>query len=263
MQDLLLPRTLVNRIARGVLPANTSIQRDAILALTKSATVFISHLAAEANEMTDRKTIQSADVLKALQEIEFAQVMNIGVTGKDGKRGGRIEREIELWENNVRGKRRGYRDKVKARDSTGGGGGGAYTTVDSIAIEEEEGDEHQSKRRKRDSEEVMIEEGESHNASALSGTRDSVANDTSSTALKPGRLGLADDMADEDESEDMGDSEDEEDDEQLEEEERDEEEELREAEDSVDADESSRRKHETLAPDGRIEVVDSSDEESE
>lgn len=32
-------------MAKGVLPPNTQIQANAILALTKSATVFISHLA--------------------------------------------------------------------------------------------------------------------------------------------------------------------------------------------------------------------------
>ncbi|AEO54129.1 hypothetical protein MYCTH_36377, partial [Thermothelomyces thermophilus ATCC 42464] len=50
------------------------IQANAILALTKSATVFINHLANAANEFTvraNKKTIMPADVFSALDEIEY------------------------------------------------------------------------------------------------------------------------------------------------------------------------------------------------
>lgn len=38
---------MIQRLAKGVLPANTSIGKDALLALSKSATVFINYLAAK------------------------------------------------------------------------------------------------------------------------------------------------------------------------------------------------------------------------
>ena len=38
---------MVSRIAKGVLPGETSIQRDALLAISKSSTVFVSYLAAQ------------------------------------------------------------------------------------------------------------------------------------------------------------------------------------------------------------------------
>jgi len=38
---------MIMRLAKGVLPGNTQIQKDALLALSKSATVFINHLAAK------------------------------------------------------------------------------------------------------------------------------------------------------------------------------------------------------------------------
>jgi len=44
-QDLSLPKTMVQRLAKGVLPPNTQIHKDAILAMQKGATVFINHLA--------------------------------------------------------------------------------------------------------------------------------------------------------------------------------------------------------------------------
>ena len=44
LKDLLLPRTMCQRLAKGVLPANTQIQKDALLAMSKSATVFINYI---------------------------------------------------------------------------------------------------------------------------------------------------------------------------------------------------------------------------
>lgn len=44
-QDLTLPKSIITRLAKGVLPPNTQIQANAILALSKSAVVFINHLA--------------------------------------------------------------------------------------------------------------------------------------------------------------------------------------------------------------------------
>jgi hypothetical protein len=59
-------------------------------------------------------------VIKAIQEIEMGQVMGLGEVGPDGKVGGRLERELEVWETVVRGKRKGYREKVKMRESGAG-----------------------------------------------------------------------------------------------------------------------------------------------
>lgn len=47
IQDLTLPKSIITRLAKGVLPANTQIQANAILAMSKSATVFISYLASQ------------------------------------------------------------------------------------------------------------------------------------------------------------------------------------------------------------------------
>ena len=74
VEDLSLPKTMVQRLAKGVLPANTQIQKDALLAISKSATVFVNYLSAHANEKATRmnkKTIHPKDVLEALHELEF------------------------------------------------------------------------------------------------------------------------------------------------------------------------------------------------
>ena len=44
IEDLTLPRTMVTRLAKGVLPPNTQIQKDAVTAMTKSATVFVNYI---------------------------------------------------------------------------------------------------------------------------------------------------------------------------------------------------------------------------
>lgn len=38
---------MISRLAKGVLPPNTSIHKDALLALSKSATVFVNFLASK------------------------------------------------------------------------------------------------------------------------------------------------------------------------------------------------------------------------
>ncbi|KAL9109453.1 MAG: hypothetical protein Q9227_005961 [Pyrenula ochraceoflavens] len=105
IDDLLLPRTLVARLAKGVLPPNTSIGKDALLALTKAASVFVSHIAGTADERTVKKTIMPQDVLAAIGDCEFEMFVD------------RVGKELNVWEEVVRGKRRGYREKVKMRES--------------------------------------------------------------------------------------------------------------------------------------------------
>lgn len=46
-QDFTLPKSMIGRLAKGVLPPNTQIHKDALLALHKSATVFVSYLASK------------------------------------------------------------------------------------------------------------------------------------------------------------------------------------------------------------------------
>ncbi|KAK9458753.1 histone-fold-containing protein [Lipomyces oligophaga] len=70
IEDYMLPKITVNRLAKAVLPAHSQIQRDAQTAISKSATVFINYLTASANQFTQqsgRKAISHADVFDALK----------------------------------------------------------------------------------------------------------------------------------------------------------------------------------------------------
>ncbi|EFZ00113.1 histone-like transcription factor (CBF/NF-Y) family protein [Metarhizium robertsii] len=112
IQDLTLPKSIITRLAKGVLPPNTQIQANAILAMSKSATVFISYLASHANENTvnaGKKTVAPADVFKALDDVEFSFLK------------GPLEAEFARFSQIQTEKRTNYRQKARAKhDGTGG-----------------------------------------------------------------------------------------------------------------------------------------------
>ncbi|OJI97491.1 hypothetical protein ASPVEDRAFT_59191 [Aspergillus versicolor CBS 583.65] len=71
IEDYLLPRSITVRLAKSVLPPNTSVQKDAVLAIQKAATVFVSYLSSHANEATLKRTVTPVDVLNAISELEL------------------------------------------------------------------------------------------------------------------------------------------------------------------------------------------------
>ncbi|KAK7923145.1 hypothetical protein PG985_007216 [Apiospora marii] len=105
IEDLNLPKSIITRLAKGVLPPNTQIQANAILAMTKSATVFINHLANAANERTlssGKKTILPDDVFEALDDIEYGQFRD------------RLQAEFTKFNETRTTKRNTYRRRVAA-----------------------------------------------------------------------------------------------------------------------------------------------------
>ncbi|KAI0802825.1 histone-fold-containing protein [Xylaria sp. FL0064] len=110
IEDLTLPKSIITRLAKGVLPSNTQIQANAILAMSKSATVFINHLANAANEHTqnnNKKTIMPGDVFAALEDIEFPFFRE------------RLEAEFKKFNDTQTTKRNTYRRKVAAQKKAG------------------------------------------------------------------------------------------------------------------------------------------------
>ncbi|KAI6714618.1 hypothetical protein JHW43_002882 [Diplocarpon mali] len=157
-QDLSMPKSIVTRLAKGVLPPNTQIQGNATIAISKSATVFVNYVASHANEhaaSSSRKTITPQDIFSALDELEFPDFRN------------RLEAELTKYNEVQTDKRNVYRSKVankasgtseeevaedrdgqpaakKAKLETGEAGGeeleGADDTQDEAEEEEEDGD---------------------------------------------------------------------------------------------------------------------------
>ncbi|KAK0274044.1 hypothetical protein LTR35_011837 [Friedmanniomyces endolithicus] len=103
-KDLSLPKSMIARLAKGVLPANTQIHKDALLALHKSATVFVNYIASTAYEnaqLSNKKTIMPPDVVTALKDAEFEGFLP------------RLDAELKKYNDIQCDKRNTYRRKVK------------------------------------------------------------------------------------------------------------------------------------------------------
>ncbi|KAF3385578.1 DNA polymerase epsilon subunit D [Penicillium rolfsii] len=124
VDDYLIPRSLTIRLAKAVLPPNTTIQKDAVLAIQKAATVFISYLSSHANDATLKRTIAPADVFNALSELEFDSFRP------------RLEQELEAYTEIKAGKR-----KTKKADANGNAGEGDSTAAAGGAGRDEDEDE--------------------------------------------------------------------------------------------------------------------------
>ncbi|KAI9499841.1 hypothetical protein GGI25_005583 [Coemansia spiralis] len=72
IEDLDFPKAVLTRLIKGSLPENIAIQKDARQSVAKAATVFVSYLAATANDCareSGHKTIMTNDVFKALEAV--------------------------------------------------------------------------------------------------------------------------------------------------------------------------------------------------
>lgn len=107
VEDYLLPRSLTARLAKSVLPPNTTIQKDALLAMQKAATVFVSYLSSHANEATLKRTVAPTDVFSAIEELEFGRFRE------------RLEKELDVYTEVKAGKRK----KAAATPGDGAAGG--------------------------------------------------------------------------------------------------------------------------------------------
>ncbi|KAG0253471.1 hypothetical protein BG011_006349 [Mortierella polycephala] len=78
IEDNELPKAILTRIMKQVLPDNTNIQGNAKLAMTKSTTLFINYLASAANDVAadaGHKIISGAHVLKALESLDLEDMV--------------------------------------------------------------------------------------------------------------------------------------------------------------------------------------------
>ncbi|KAH7910074.1 histone-fold-containing protein [Hygrophoropsis aurantiaca] len=79
-----LPKSLVTKIAKSAIPDNAKLQKETVLSLVKGSTVFINYLAATAHDVAQskqHKSISASDVLRALEIIEFGDLVG-GLSGE-------------------------------------------------------------------------------------------------------------------------------------------------------------------------------------
>lgn len=141
---------MVQRLAKGVLPANTSIQKDALLALSKSATVFVNYLSSSASENAQRankKTIQPRDVFDAVHDLEFDGFME------------RLEQELIKYNAVQCDKRNTYRRKVR-EEQLAQKAAAAKEALEGAAPEGEKKMEDMTEDGERAAKKVRVEGGE-------------------------------------------------------------------------------------------------------
>ncbi|KAL8841716.1 MAG: hypothetical protein Q9176_003111 [Flavoplaca citrina] len=162
IEDLSLPRTMVQRLAKGVLPPNTQIQKDAIVAMSKGATVFINHIADKANELTlstNKRTITPLNVLEALSQCEYEDFLP------------RVKAELDKFNEIATGKRNEYRRKIKEKetgvspngekkDVVVNGSGNVNAETGTEGDGREDGEERARKRLRREEGTEEVEKGD-------------------------------------------------------------------------------------------------------
>ncbi|EAW07782.1 putative CBF/NF-Y family transcription factor [Aspergillus clavatus NRRL 1] len=136
--DYLLPRSLTLRLAKSVLPPNTAIQKDAVLAIQKAATVFVSYLSSHANEATLKRTLAPADVFAALSELELDAFQL------------RLEKELEAFTELKAGKRKAKKGGAEAEAEGAGAGAGQQ------AVKTDAGDAVRKAKRVKRGEEAGV-----------------------------------------------------------------------------------------------------------
>ncbi|KAN0077980.1 Histone-fold-containing protein [Tylopilus felleus] len=94
IENFELPKSLVTKIAKSVIPDNAKLQKETVLSLVKGSTVFINYLAATAHDVAlskQHKSISASDVLKALEMIEFGDLVDP------------LQNELQIYRDNAKG----------------------------------------------------------------------------------------------------------------------------------------------------------------
>lgn len=76
LEDLNLPVAVVTRIIKEALPEGCNVAKEAKLALSRAASVFVLYLTSHANKIAlenGKKTITNKDVMEAIQDTEFGR----------------------------------------------------------------------------------------------------------------------------------------------------------------------------------------------
>ncbi|CAI5756795.1 unnamed protein product [Candida verbasci] len=74
IDELLFPRSTIQKLSKQIVTEDSLISKDSLIALQRAATVFVSHLLFHSKDVvkeSNRKTINSQDVLNALERSEF------------------------------------------------------------------------------------------------------------------------------------------------------------------------------------------------
>eukprot|EP00735_Rhodelphis_limneticus_P014583 TRINITY_DN8638_c0_g1::TRINITY_DN8638_c0_g1_i1::g.398::m.398 TRINITY_DN8638_c0_g1::TRINITY_DN8638_c0_g1_i1::g.398 ORF type:complete len:219 (+),score=31.20,sp/Q5R4W3/DPOE3_PONAB/37.11/6e-15,CBFD_NFYB_HMF/PF00808.18/1.8e-07,CBFD_NFYB_HMF/PF00808.18/1e+04,Histone/PF00125.19/5.6e-05,CENP-S/PF15630.1/0.084 TRINITY_DN8638_c0_g1_i1:114-770(+) len=131
--EIALPKAVVKRVASGAIPKEIRTEKDAVLALQNSATVFVQYLSAMSNDICresgKRTTINSDDVMAAVRRIEFQRFIP------------ELEKTLRAFRAEASEKRRHTKEKSQATDSAQADSGEPETTTAAADDAEADNDE--------------------------------------------------------------------------------------------------------------------------
>lgn len=106
-EDLNLPNAVVGRIIKDAIPEGVNVSKEARLAISKAASVFVLYATSCSNNYAlkaKRKTISAQDVLSAMEEMEFEQFvepLNDALEAFRSQQQGKKERKKEKETSNT------------------------------------------------------------------------------------------------------------------------------------------------------------------
>ncbi|KAJ2989327.1 hypothetical protein HDV02_005047 [Globomyces sp. JEL0801] len=162
-----LPKSVIDKIIRNALPEGVLVQKEAKMAVSKAATVFINYITAAAQDSisgTSRKSINASDVFKALEVLEL-----------DGSLLVPVQQAVKEYQAVAKEKRDEYRRRSKAKTGEDG--------------EPQADQEHQNENEEYNEQENELFEGEDIQDDSIPAKRkpeDEILDDTDETKkIKP------------------------------------------------------------------------------
>ncbi|PVD21833.1 hypothetical protein C0Q70_17635 [Pomacea canaliculata] len=136
-EDLNLPNAVVGRIIKEAIPEGVNVSKEARLAISKAASVFVLYATSCSNNFAlkgKRKTISAQDVLNAMEEMEFEQFIDP------------LTSALEAFRKEMRGKKTAAEKKKKEKEAVnssleeGGTSGEKEESDEEVTYQGEEND---------------------------------------------------------------------------------------------------------------------------
>ncbi|XP_052787838.1 DNA polymerase epsilon subunit 3-like [Mya arenaria] len=130
-EDLNLPNAVITRIIKDAIPDGVNVSKEARLAISKAASVFVLYATSCSNNFAlkaKRKTITAKDVLDALEDMEFDQFVDP------------LKECLDAYKKNQQGKKDQKRKDKVSQPSARSGGGDGMEDEGVVVLEESEGE---------------------------------------------------------------------------------------------------------------------------
>ncbi|KAG8447389.1 hypothetical protein GDO86_014746 [Hymenochirus boettgeri] len=133
-EDLNLPNAVITRIIKEALPDGVNISKEARSAISRAASVFVLYATSCANNFAmkgKRKTLNTSDVLAAMEEMEFQRFLTP------------LKEALEAYRQDQKGRKEATEQKKKDKDKKA-------DSEDQDKSREEENEEEEEKMEEED-----------------------------------------------------------------------------------------------------------------